>query len=631
MPRIQVLPPDVVNKIAAGEVIERPSSVVKELLDNAIDAGASQIQIDVVQGGRDLIRIVDNGCGFELEDLPLAFASHATSKLRDPEDLFYIRTMGFRGEALASIGSVAQVSLESRTPDAQVGAKIECHGGKLSSIEPWNGPAGTRIEVRNLFFNTPARRHFLKTQSTEMGHVSEAVTRLALGVPRIGVKLTHNERDVLEIPPSTSLADRIRLCFGREISDFLLPIDHQQGAVRLRGFIADPRVDRGNARLQYIFVNGRWIRDRTLGHAIQDAYHGLLMIGRYAVVFLFLEIPPDQVDVNVHPTKAEVRFRESQALHHLVRSTLKQQLTRANLVPELKLPHQPQSHMLVSRPTVQPGPTTSYQGSWTLLQPQGQSSHLPYNPYQVAVTQSDPLADHYVPPNATLGQASLLPEQLHPSTDQSATTEVPIEVSNPQQREPFPFDEAQKVIQLHQAYLVLETEEGMLVIDQHALHERILYEQLKERLKDGPVESQRLLIPEPVDLLPAEAALILEHAESLAELGLGVQDFGHGTILVNRYPAALRRHSPAELLRRVVDHLNQSDKPPTREQLQNDLLALMACHAAIKAGDPLSQDEMKRLLQYRQLVHDTHHCPHGRPTSLFFSKQELDRQFRRIL
>lgn len=631
MPRIHILPPDVVNKIAAGEVIERPSSVVKELLDNAVDAGATQIHIDVAQGGRELIRVVDNGCGFEAEDLPLAFASHATSKLRDPDDLFSIRTMGFRGEALASIGSVSQVTLESRSAEASTGARIECQGGVLSKVEAWNGPTGTRIEVRNLFYNTPARRHFLKTQATEMGHITEAATRLALGVPRIGVKLTHNDRDVFEIPASSSLADRIRLCFGKEVSDFLLPIDQTHGPVRLRGFMADPRVERGHARMQYLFVNGRWIRDRTLGHAIQEAYHGLLMVGRYAVVFLFLDLPPDQVDVNVHPTKAEVRFRDSQSLHHLVRSTLRQQLQRGNLIPELKVPMQTAASSAFIRPGASPAPMA---GSWALMPPQGRDAAIlpftppPRRPIEPPTPAADmgqefmiaPLEADTAPPVSEQGTLGInepsVPDHdrpIGPATD-SACSDVP-----------------PKVIQLHHAYLVLETAEGMLVIDQHALHERILFEQLKERVRTGQVESQRLLIPEPVDLPPAEASLILEHAEALAGIGFGLQDFGHGTILVTAYPAPLHRRSPAELLRRVVDHLLQSAKPPTREQLQNDLLALMACHAAIKAGDPLSQDEMLSLLQFRHLVSDTHHCPHGRPTSLFFSKQELDRQFRRIL
>ncbi|HEY7310988.1 MAG TPA: DNA mismatch repair endonuclease MutL, partial [Gemmataceae bacterium] len=332
MVRIQQLPMLVVNKIAAGEVIERPASVVKELLENAVDAGSRRIDVEIEQGGADLIRVVDDGGGIVADDLPLAFASHATSKLQSADELFQIQTLGFRGEALASIGGVAQVMLQSRPAAEMCGAQIACNGGELTEVRPWNGSAGTRIEVRHLFYNTPVRRKFLRTPSTEMGHISEAFTRLALahsrstfeadverGVRERGLHLTlrHNNKTVYDIPSSTVLLDRIAAFFGPEVSNSLYAVQDHQGAATLTGYIADPACERGTARMQYLFVNGRCIRDRTLGHAVQEAYRGLLMTGRYAVTFLFLDLPPDQVDVNVHPTKAEVRFRDSQALHHL--------------------------------------------------------------------------------------------------------------------------------------------------------------------------------------------------------------------------------------------------------------------------------------------------------------------------
>jgi DNA mismatch repair protein MutL len=318
MPRIQQLPATVVTKIAAGEVIERPASVVKELLENSIDAGATRLEIDLEQGGGELIRVVDDGCGIAAEDLPLAFASHATSKLSTADDLFRIGTLGFRGEALASIGGVSQVTLQSRPADAPDGAEIGCHGGELSAVKPWNGSPGTRIEVRHLFFNTPVRRKFLRTTATEVGHVCEAVTRLALACPKLHLVLRHNGKIVHEVPATASLLDRVGLFFGRDVADRLYHIDTTMGPARLTGYVADPACERGHARLQYLFVNGRWVRDRSLGHALQEAYRGLLLTGRYAVGFLFLSLPPDSVDVNVHPTKSEVRFRDGQAAYHLV-------------------------------------------------------------------------------------------------------------------------------------------------------------------------------------------------------------------------------------------------------------------------------------------------------------------------
>jgi DNA mismatch repair protein MutL len=617
MPRIQQLPALVVNKIAAGEVIERPASVVKELLENAVDAGSRRIDVEIEQGGVDLIRVVDDGCGIVADDLPLAFASHATSKLASADDLFHIETLGFRGEALASIGGVAQVTLQSRPPEETCGAQIVCNGGELGDVRPWNGSPGTRIEVRHLFYNTPVRRKFLKTPSTEMGHISEAFTRLALsharstfetdverGVRETGLHLTlrHNNKTVYDIPASMVLLDRIAALFGSEASNQLYAVQAYQGSATLTGYIADPSCERGTARMQYLFVNGRWVRDRTLGHAIQEAYRGLLMTGRYAVTFLFLDLPPDQVDVNVHPTKAEVRFRDSQALHHLVFSTIRQRLRAENLTARLQLPS-------TMKPTE------------TLGTPSAIRDPLP--------AVRDLLSDIHNPPNQAL---NTIPESWQP------ITESPQQISDTGQqmadRGPRKADSGEhpptKIIQLYDSYLVVETDEGMLVIDQHALHERILFEQIKSRIQSGPLETQPLLIPEPVELTAEQAARTLEYRAALAELGLGIEDFGGGTLLLTSYPALLGRRSPQSILRAVVDHLLSQERAPSREVLFNDLMSLMACHTAVRAGDRLTPEQMTALVEQRQLADDTHHCPHGRPTALLFSRHDLERQFRRV-
>jgi DNA mismatch repair protein MutL len=595
-PRIQALPPLVVNQIAAGEVIERPASVVKELLENSVDAGAGRIEIDVEQGGQDLIRLVDDGCGIEPDDLPLAFAPHATSKLRDAGDLFAIGTFGFRGEALASIGGVAQVVLQSRPPGLDSGAMVECRGSELSAVRPWNGSPGTRVEVRQLFFNTPVRRKFLRAPATEMGHISEAVIRLALAHPRVGDRpglhlvLRHNGRPVSEVPRGTTLRDRVELFFGADVARRMYEVEGCAGPARLTGFVCDPACDRGNARMQYLFVNGRWVRDRALGHAVQEAFRGLLMTGRYAVSFLFLELPPDHVDVNVHPTKSEVRFRNSQSLHHLVHTAVKQALRRGNLVPQLQAP-----------------------------------------PPAVDVSQYVPPAPYYraEPPGLSRradeqrGQAPPLREEYAPA--------VPPMREVAQERAPALFDRpaAPRVLQLYDAYLVVETSEGMLVIDQHALHERILFEQFVKRIAEGSLQTQALLIPEPIDLPGDAAGRVLEHRDALADLGLGVEDFGGGTVLLTRYPALIGKRSPRAAFLAVVDHLAAQDRPPTREVLFNDLLSLMACHSAVRAGERLTPEQIAELLAQRHLADDHHHCPHGRPTSLLFSRQELERQFGR--
>jgi len=621
MPRIRPLDPTLVNQIAAGEVIERPGSVVKELLENAVDAGATQIDVEVEQGGGELIRVVDDGCGIEAVDLPLALQSHATSKVSNADDLDSIRTLGFRGEALASVGSVAHVVLQSRARDAGVGAQLRCEGGKLRDVEVWNGRPGTRIEVRHLFYNLPARRKFLKTVGTEIGHVNEAVIRLALGFPHLGLKLTHNERDVYQVPANAPLEVRVARFFGDDVGGKLVAVQGQQGPVKLTGLIAEPSITRGNARLQYFFVNGRCVRDRTLSHALQEGMHGLLMVGRYAVGFLYLEMPPDLVDVNVHPTKAEVRFRDGQGLHHLVRTAVRAALHGRTLQSPLSLP----------------GPSIADSGRWALRAPPLEqptflqtTPAVPRVPFPPAVS-SGPALPELAPSQRSSGiidiAAAETGETPPPPGVSPHVPQLPSDVGFA--LEPRDPDRA-KAIQFHDSYIVVEEGPGMLVIDQHALHERILYEQLRDRLRQGELEVQRLLVPEPVDLPADQCDVAFANQAALAKIGLEIQPFGGTTLLIASYPAMLARARPAALLRAAVEHLVAAGEPPTVEHLLDHLLRLMACHSAIKAGDRLTPAELDALLAQRHLVADSHHCPHGRPTSLFFSKQDLDRQFERI-
>lgn len=640
MPRIQQLSHSVVTKIAAGEVIERPASVVKELLENSVDAGSTRIDVEVDQGGTDLIRIVDNGCGIHPEDMPLAFASHATSKLREADDLFRVATLGFRGEALASIGGVGQVVLQSRPPELPTGSELTCYGGELSPHKAWNGSPGTRIEVKHLFFNTPVRRKFLKSTATEMSHVSEAFTRLALSQEKLHLTLRHNGKLVHEVPATANLLDRIGLFFGNEVAGSLYHIEAQHNDVILHGYIADPQVERGNAKMQYLFLNGRWIRDRTIGHALQEAYRGLLMTGRHAVAFLFLDMPPDMIDVNVHPTKSEVRFRDGQFLYSMVLSTIRRRLSDENLTARLQATsslESPRAAAALSEtadpwlqearpptPSVLPPPPVFPAPSAFSSRPVSEASVLPPLP---SLPSRAP-----APPLPALSERAAEPLPPGPAVLDQAFQSARVSEAAPSAAPPVyrNGNSDLKAIQLYNAYLVLETPEGMLVIDQHALHERILFEQLKRRIREGLLEMQRLLIPEPVELSQEQAALTLEHRSALAELGLEVEDFGNGTVLLHSYPAILGNRSPADILKAVVDHLCSQDRLPTREVLLNDLLSLMACHSAVRAGDPLTPEQISALIAQRQLADDTHHCPHGRPTALLFSRHDLDRQFGRI-
>jgi DNA mismatch repair protein MutL len=439
-------------------------------------------------------------------------------------------------------------------------------------------------------------------------------TRLALARPGLHLTLKNNGKQVYEIPAAAGLLDRIGLFFGKDVRDRLYAVDAVQGPAHLHGLIADPACDRGSAKLQYLFLNGRWIRDRSLLHALQEGFRGLLMTGRYAIGFLFIDLPPDHVDVNVHPTKAEVRFRDANALYRMVLATVRNRLAQENLVGRLQVP--------VS------GPVFSFPANGSALREPRvveQSASLFSQPGFPTFTKAPP-------------PAALPTEEA--AREDSGTPAPPVE-PNPfaeradytAEQEGSPLAEradSPRALQLHNAYLVLETPDGMLVIDQHALHERILFEQIKERVGAGSVESQQLLIPEPVDLPADQAALVLEQREALAALGVGVEEFGGGTVLITRYPAMLGKRAPADILRGIVDHLAGRDRLPTREQLLSDLMSLMACHAAVRSGDPLTPEAIAELIALRHLAADAHHCPHGRPTALLFTRQDLDRQFRRI-
>ena len=651
MPTIRQLPIGLVNKIAAGEVIERPASVVKEMLENSIDAGATHVELVVEGGGIELIRISDNGYGIPSDQLELAVAPHATSKLETSDDLFDVKTLGFRGEALASIAEISHLTLRSRTADSDSGYELCVKGGVKEPIRPCPAPVGTTIEIRHLFFNTPVRRKFMKTSSTEMGHVTEAFTRIALAYPQVHMVLSNNDRVLHDLLPTNRWSERIRAFFGDEVADSLISIDQRDESVAIHGFVSDPSVSRSNNRMQYLFLNGRYIRDRSLQHALTEAYRGLLMVGRMPVCFLHVRVDPKTVDVNVHPTKVEVRFEDSGAIYTRLLHSLRHKFLNSDLVAKVRVP--------TSMPSLADGlpVTTAHHvsndggGSDLLNWARGNTAvAIPdFRPFQGAnspglATANRPMArmddPFFSPESPHLELAALAPQRQFPSNDEmtlpsawrSRSTDSndaleDKEVTN--SIKDVDGSHKQTGFQIHDRYIVTQDESGMVIVDQHALHERILYEQIKNKVMSKSLERQRLLLPESVTLTPNEAAAAIDNRETLAEIGIEVEPFGGDTILVTSFPAMLAKMQPAEMLRQVLEPLMTGGKKPDARNLLDELMNMIACKAAVKAGDRLSPDEITALLEQRHCYQDTHHCPHGRPTALFFSREQLDKMFKR--
>lgn len=666
MPRIQQLSPSVINKIAAGEVIERPASVVKELLENSLDALSTRIEVDVIAGGTELIRIVDDGEGIHPDDLILTVTSHATSKIRSADDLFDVQTMGFRGEAMASVAEVSRLRIRSRQEGQSHGMELTVDLGRIESPKSCGCPFGTQIEIRNLFENTPVRRKFLKTVSTEFGHIAEQFAKIALANPRLHLVLRHNEKVVHELPATDRPLDRIRLFYGSEIADQLIPVESTQDGTRIWGYVGHPNNSKSSRKQQYLFLNGRCIQDRSLMHALTESYRGLLMVGRQPVAFLFIDLPPDRVDVNVHPTKVEVRFRDSQQLFRQMLAMIRSKFLSLDIQSQLRLPTAVGAGsgggltgFAPPAPTNRQRELTSEFGDWASQRVSGSATIAPFRPFPAELPKiSVPVFDGQqfssvdststtvhqpIEEQAVGNDRTDLPDAdsgtIDPAEGNSPGVAIPApaatttSVQPSQDPQPIQASEA-RAIQIHDCYLVLETPDGMTVIDQHALHERIVYEHLRARVLAGAVESQRLLVPQPIELTTTEAAALLEQSEAFDKAGLGLEDFGNGTVLVTRYPAMLRKVDLNELLRELLVKLDGGGatgmQSSARRDILDELLHMMSCKAAVKAGQRLSQEEIESLLQQRHLVDDAHHCPHGRPTALSLSRMELDRQFGRL-
>ena len=622
---IKLLPPEVISQIAAGEIIERPASIVKELVENSIDAQSKRIDIEIEQGGHDLIRVVDDGCGIYPEQLQLALTSHATSKLKSSEDLFRISTLGFRGEALGSIASVSKFLLQSCPPDLDQGAEILCEGGLLHPAKPWNGSPGTRIEIKHLFYNTPVRRKFLKAPPAETAQITETITKMILSSFRNNLdkcevhwSYKNNGKQVLQSSQGASLKEMISIFFGKDITNDLLYFESNHRDFKIKGYIGSPNLDKSSAKSQYLFINGRWFRDRTISHAIQEGFRGHMMTGRFPIAFLYFDSDLEKVDVNIHPTKAEVRFRDPGAIHHLVFNAVRNVLLDKNKGAVFQLQDEPpftrKNPIDIGLPdfTITIPQKINPPEPWTLESGPSPAPSLPFN-------YKNKPSEQLEPENLSSSESSTQAPNYTYSENPQAPTIVPVLFN----------DENFKVLQVYNSYIVIETDEGVLIIDQHALHERILYEQLKTKLSSGPVPAQKLLIPETIELAAFQSELVLSRQEELQQLGFEIRGFGGNTILVESYPALLGRKSPKALFNKVIEQLFAKDEIPSKDAFFHNILSLTACHSAVRSGDTLNETEMHLLAKMRHLSKSHYHCPHGRPTSLLISKNDLENQFGR--
>ena len=596
MGKIHRLPSDLANQIAAGEVVERPASVIKELVENSIDAGAKRLTITVEFGGKKLIRVEDDGEGMDPEDARLAIERHATSKIRRADDLERIATLGFRGEALPSIASVSHFVLRSRARGAASGTEIRVNGGAVGSVAETGMPEGTSIEVADLFYNLPARRKFLKSDGAESAQVSRVVTQLALCYPEIGFTLTNSGRKVLQCPPVAGLRDRLYQLYGERPD--LIEVRRDRGDVTVTGYIA-ALAEQGPTRgPQNVFVNRRIVKDRTIAHAIIDSYSVASIKERSPEVHLFIEMPFDALDVNVHPTKAEVRFRDQSFVHEVIRRTLGDALGRGP-APELML-QSPSSG--VPQPTTLPLPAsygTTFPSRWAVAPPR-----------EGAIAPGSDGAFARVAPLAPENDGAI--EPLVPGA--GAMTIRPM----------MPLG------QFRDTFIIAVDEEGIAIIDQHVAHERVLFERITERLTAGRLESQRLLEPLLVNLPPSGRQALLAHGADLERLGFEIEEFGGDTIRVSAYPAVLRSEDCDATLRTLADDLEGLDRGSRVEEAIKKIAATMACHAAVKANYPLTAEKMAHILdELRRTAYSTI-CPHGRPVMLRLTRREVEKNFQRI-
>ncbi|UPA25096.1 DNA mismatch repair endonuclease MutL [Shinella oryzae] len=596
---IRQLSETLINQIAAGEVIERPASAAKELIENALDAGATRIEIATAGGGKTLLRVTDNGCGMAPGELELAIRRHCTSKL--DTDLLDIRTLGFRGEALPSIGSVARLSLLSRTAEASEGAEISVTGGKVEPVRPAAANRGTVVEVRDLFFATPARLKFMKSEKAEASAISDVVRRMAIAFPHVRFVLSGSDRTTLEFPATgTDRLARIAQVLGRDFRDNAIEIDAERESVRLTGFAGLPTFNRGNSLHQFAFVNGRPVQDKLLWSALRAAYAETIPHGRYPVAVLSIEIDPALVDVNVHPAKSDVRFRDPGLVRGLVIGAIREALGREG----------------------DRAATTGASGLMRAFRPEAQRPTAPWTPAASPYRPFEPAAS--MPLRAA--QAGFA-EFATPSarSEPVFTAQQPVPDDAPPQHHPLGAARAQ----LHENYIVAQTQDGLVIVDQHAAHERLVFEAMRNALHSRAVPAQALLIPEIVDLPEDDCDRLVAHAEEFATLGLGIERFGPGAIAVRETPAMLGEMDATGLIRQLADELAEWDTANGLKAKLEYLAATMACHGSVRSGRRMRPEEMNALLRQMEATPGSGQCNHGRPTYIELKLSDIERLFGR--
>jgi DNA mismatch repair protein MutL len=679
MGRIHVLSETVANQIAAGEVVERPASVVKEMLENALDAGATRIKISVEAGGKKLIQITDNGCGMVRDDAMLAFERHATSKIKNAEDLLSVATLGFRGEALPSIASVSRLRLETRAAEEAAGTVVEINGGKIARVEEAGLPLGTSITVRDLFFNTPARKKFLKAESTELSHIASLVTHYALAHPEKHFELHSAANAMLVAPPVAGYSERVYQVFGKETLDQLIPVASRQvlervglpqpppwrrketeeddeisqkdpGEMRIHGFVSKPEIQKLNRNSIFVFVNGRTIRDRLLQHALTEAYRNIIPPTVYPVVLVFLELPAGEVDVNVHPSKSEVRFRQQSVMHDFVRDSVRAALMKARPVPQFmtEIRARATANTSLTSGALTPGALTPGASTWNralgaaFAGDPPESSHL-------AETARQEVPDSALGGGFALQAPAPLPISGRFQFEGGIAAEANAAVSLARAVDAIPDNGCAPALdvgeeeptleslttlkplgQIRNSFILAVNEDGLWIVDQHVAHERVLFERVLKQRAAQKVESQRLLMPIVLELSPAQQAAFTEISDELHHNGFEAEPFGARSVAVKVAPAGVEAAAVEHMLHELLDQFLREEQSLNLEKIRARIAASIACHAAIKVNMPLEQNKMEWLLAELAKTDHPMACPHGRPVVLRYSVKDIQKAFKRI-
>ena len=642
MNNIRLLDNNLINKIAAGEVVERPASVVKELMENSIDAGATSITVEIKEGGISLIKITDNGKGIPKEELKTAFLRHATSKLRTLDDLEDIMTLGFRGEALSSIASVAQVEMITKTKDSQVGHKIVINGGVVEKEEESAGNNGTVFTMKNLFYNTPARRKFLKKPATEGGYVSEVVNRIALGHPEIAIKYINNGNTIMQTNGSGDVKSVVLYIYGRQMASQMIETSYSKDGFTVEGLIAKPELSRGNRNYENFFINGRYIKSNIVQNAVEEAYKGKLMVGKFPVFVLNLKVPANTVDVNVHPTKLEVRFSDDNLIYDIMYNAVLKALKKTELIPE------------VTWDKPKKVKSDNVQGTLEDIAFNNTVEKKAENIETKAVVENDfKYDDKPIFSNQSVAEKAPEPKNpvlnainkvyQEPYYNEEKSVEKPVETENisrkleekpilneqkQEKRKPF-FNNYRIVGQLFATYWIVEQNNCMYLIDQHAAHERALYEDFTEKFKNSQISSQQLLQPIAVNLSEGEKVIVEENMELLESFGFEIEEFGARTYAIRAVPYVFNSPSNVSFFMDIVDTLADKNLKSIYDT-KEDAIAMMSCKAAVKGNDRLSYSEAQELIQRLLSLQDPFTCPHGRPTIIEMTKYELEKKFKRI-